>query len=203
MSVFIPVLDYSITGRIQWKPDDESICMSILSDLDPKNARFDDDTGHTGAGKMSWTAPLGLFAVAGLGLAVAVYHGGNEQAANAKTVVSPAAAVVTPQVGPLPAPIPPAAELKPVMVEPASATSKVADSKPQAVPPQRTQKAVAASKPSKQQAKKEQTAKMKLASSKDAKKKPQQQSKTVKTAGNGDSRKPAKRDVEIITAIVK
>lgn len=178
--------------------------MSILSDLDPKNARFDDNTGHTGAGKMSWTAPLALFTVAGLGLAVAVYQGGSEKTATAKAVIPPVANnVVAPRVSTPSAPITPSVEQKPVAIESTSVGATAADAKPQILPAQPPQKQVAANKQPQKQARKTQPEKKKLASSKNTNKNPQQQDKTLKTANSKDSRKPARRDVEIITAIVK
>jgi len=58
--------------------------MSILSDLDPKNARFGDDAAAATTGKMSWTAPLVLFSLAGLGLGAALYQGASDRQVSLK-----------------------------------------------------------------------------------------------------------------------
>lgn len=152
---------------------------------------------------MSWTAPLALFSVAGLGLAAAVYHGGSEPTASTKAAVSPVAEVVAPRASMPLSPIMPVVEQKPAAVEPSPVSTNAAEAKPTITPGERTQKSVAVSKPTKQQAQKNQTTKKKLASAKNTNGKTQQQEKTVKTASSKDSRKPARRDVEIITAIVK
>lgn len=169
--------------------------MSILSDLDPKNARFGDDATANTPGKMSWTAPLVLFSLAGLGLGAAVYHGGAEP----PVMFNSGHSSPSPKSGPLAsvpiAPMSITAETQTAMISNSAQAQKI-----EALPEQRIEQKASATKPANPATQKKPG--KKTVSSGNGSKLKQKQAKQTK-ADSKKGAKPSARDVEIITAIVQ
>lgn len=170
--------------------------MSILTDLDPKNARFGADTSADAGGKMSWTMPLVLFSLAGLGLGAAVYHGEPVTFEPTKIIHPPSAGVVEKAASAPIAPdnstaLPQAALISSLTPDPNMRDDTVQTNPLKSIEDeQATLIATKNHEPRK-----------KASSSGNTRKKVQKKNQD-KNAGS-DSGKPSARDVEIITAIVR
>lgn len=165
--------------------------MSILTDLDPINARFVDETSADAYGKMSWTTPLILFLLAGLGLGAALYHGGS-------SAHEPERKMNTTSGGELKnvdaAPIP----LNKTVAAPQAAL--ISSLAPDPSQDDKIQQQVTDKKEEIPLVRKNQQQRKTAPSSADSGKKGQNK-KQSKEAGR-EASKPSQRDVEIITAIV-
>ena len=171
--------------------------MSILADLDPKNARFGTDNSADTVGKMSWTMPLVLFSLAGMGLGAAVYHGESVTFEPAKIIHPPSAGIVekvatAPVVPDGSAPLSQAALISSLTLDPNMRNESGLTNPLKRIEEEQAKPPVT----------KIQAPGKKASATGNTTRKKVQKKNPDKTAGS-DPGKPSARDVEIITAIVR
>jgi hypothetical protein len=171
--------------------------MSILTDLDPKNARFGADTSPDSGGRMSWTMPLVLFSLAGLGLGAAVYHGGSVTFEPAKIIHPPATGAPEKAVSAPTAPDDNGALTQAALISSLTQDTNMSDDTGQANPLKSIEDEQATPIVTKNHVPGKKTSTSANTTRKKVQKKSQE-----KNAGS-DPGKPSARDVEIITAIVR